>query len=566
MKRGERSLRPARGRTAVRHPRRDERLFLAHQVRAEFLAWMSRELRLPLDHIIDFARLLREEGAVTKGQERCLEEIIQSSLRLRSTVGRILDLSELHAGIGSFVPTRFDYTHVLRRIVTGLEEPARHVGITLRTIGIPPVGELTADEEKFSFVVDELLRNALRHSAPGSTVTLGAAEATGEHEGRRFIEVTVEDEGRGIAPDDCERIFDAFETGCMEEGLGLGLAIARRFVEMHGGRIWVYSKPGRGSSFTFALPAEGLSSHAEPSAVLLAGASRPVSPLFAGLLQREGYLVLELDSAMETLARGVSHPPDLFVLSHLPPHIDAVELTKGLRSRRETRLVPVIVISPRPDPRLRLLSMQAGADIFLPLPVELEELLLWARRLISRKLAYDRLRRERELAEAQAATDPATGLYNQRHLWEVLERELRRTTRYGRECSVAMIDIDFFKHYNDAHGHLQGDEVLRQAAMLFREQIRSSDIAARYGGEEFVIVMPETGKRLALLVGEKLRRAFEEFPFQRKETQPGGALTISMGIATFPGDADNPHELVDWADKLLYRAKKGGRNRVEGEG
>lgn len=536
-------------------------------MRAEFLAWMSRELRLPLDHIIDFARLLREEGTVTTGQEHCLEEIIQSSLRLRSTVGRILDLSELHAGIGSFVPARFDYTHVLRRIAAGLEEPARRRGVTLRTAGIPQSGELTADEEKFSFVVDELLRNALRHSAPGSTVTLGAAETTGERKGRRFVEVTVEDEGRGIAPDECERIFEAFETGCMEEGLGLGLAIARRFVEMHGGRIWVYSKPGRGSSFTFALPAEGLSSsHAEPSAVVLAGAGRPAPPLFAGLLQREGCRVLEFDSAMETLARGVSHPPDLFVLSHLPPDIDAVELTKGLRSRRETRLVPVIVIAPRPDPRLRLLAMQAGADIFLPLPVELEELLLWARRLISRKLAYDRLRRDRELAEAQAATDPGTGLYNQRHLWEVLERELRRTARYGRECSLAMIDIDFFKQYNDAHGHLQGDEVLRQAAMLFREQIRSSDIAARYGGEEFVIVMPETGKRLALLVGEKLRRAFEEFPFPWKETQPGGALTISMGIATFPGDADSPYGLVDCADRFLYRAKEGGRNRVKGGG
>jgi diguanylate cyclase (GGDEF)-like protein len=155
-----------------------------------------------------------------------------------------------------------------------------------------------------------------------------------------------------------------------------------------------------------------------------------------------------------------------------------------------------------------------------------------------------------------------TGLFNLRQLWLVLDRELERARRYNRFCSMAMIDIDNFKEYNDRHGHLQGDEVLKQAAEIFREQIRNSDIAARYGGEEFVVVMPETGKDLALLVGEKLRRAFAEYPFPLQDTQPGGRLTISMGIATFSQDADCARELVDKADKALYRAKREGKNRV----
>jgi diguanylate cyclase (GGDEF)-like protein len=125
-----------------------------------------------------------------------------------------------------------------------------------------------------------------------------------------------------------------------------------------------------------------------------------------------------------------------------------------------------------------------------------------------------------------------------------------------------MIDIDNFKDYNDQHGHLQGDEILKQAAVLFREQIRNSDIAVRYGGEEFVVVMPETGKELALLVGEKLCRTFAEFPFPLRETQPGGRLTISIGIATFPHDASGARELIDMADKALYLAKGEGKNRV----
>jgi diguanylate cyclase (GGDEF)-like protein len=127
-----------------------------------------------------------------------------------------------------------------------------------------------------------------------------------------------------------------------------------------------------------------------------------------------------------------------------------------------------------------------------------------------------------------------------------------------------MIDIDNFKDYNDRHGHLQGDEILKQAAVIVREQIRNSDIAARYGGEEFVVVMPETGKDLAMVVGNKLCRAFADFPFPLRETQPRGRLTISIGIATFPQDASGARELIDRADRALYLAKGEGKNRVKG--
>jgi diguanylate cyclase (GGDEF)-like protein len=126
-----------------------------------------------------------------------------------------------------------------------------------------------------------------------------------------------------------------------------------------------------------------------------------------------------------------------------------------------------------------------------------------------------------------------------------------------------MIDIDSFKDYNDRHGHLHGDEVLKLTAGIFREQIRNSDIVARYGGEEFVVVMPETSKELALLVGEKLCRAYAEYPFPLQDSQPGGRLTISIGVASFPQDASGARELIDIADKALYLAKREGKNRVK---
>ncbi len=182
--------------------------------------------------------------------------------------------------------------------------------------------------------------------------------------------------------------------------------------------------------------------------------------------------------------------------------------------------------------------------------------------MITQKLNYEFLKKSYDIAFSQARTDPLTGLFNLRQFWEDLDRELKRARRYNRSCSLAMLDIDFFKQFNDRHGHLQGDTVLKQAADIFREHVRNSDIIARYGGEEFVIIMPETGRDLAVLVGEKLRKAFEGHHFPLEENQPSERLTISIGIATFPQDAATSRGLVDMADKALYRAKEGGRNRV----
>jgi diguanylate cyclase (GGDEF)-like protein len=224
--------------------------------------------------------------------------------------------------------------------------------------------------------------------------------------------------------------------------------------------------------------------------------------------------------------------------------------------------VPVLIVAATGAPLDRIRCVQAGADGFFAKPMDVNELLPKIKSLITQKLNFEFLKRSYDIATVQASTDPMTGLFNLRQLWIVLDRELERARRYHHPCTLAMLDIDDFKEYNDRHGHLQGDEVLKQAADIFRSSIRNSDITARYGGEEFVVIMPETGKDLALLVGEKLRKAFADHSFPAAETQPGGRLTISIGIATFPEDAEDARALLDAADKALYRAKRGGKNRV----
>jgi diguanylate cyclase (GGDEF)-like protein len=159
-------------------------------------------------------------------------------------------------------------------------------------------------------------------------------------------------------------------------------------------------------------------------------------------------------------------------------------------------------------------------------------------------------------------TDDLTGLYNRRYFNQRFEREVQRAKRYRRPLSILMVDIDYFKNYNDINGHLLGDDVLKKVAYLIETNLRKADIVARYGGEEFVILLPEIDKPHADQVAEKLRRAVELRHFPKEQYQPNKNLTISLGLATLPDDSTNSRELIEFADRALYRAKHEGRNRV----
>jgi diguanylate cyclase (GGDEF)-like protein len=172
---------------------------------------------------------------------------------------------------------------------------------------------------------------------------------------------------------------------------------------------------------------------------------------------------------------------------------------------------------------------------------------------------FNAQRYEETLRRAQC--DSLTGLANHGHFWSVLHVELQRATRYSRELAVVVLDIDQFKAFNDRHGHIAGDEALVGVAKVIDGQSRVHDITARYGGEEFAIVLPETGREGAAAFAEKLRAAIESRAFSRADP---GEITISAGVAAFPGDAQEVGDLVEAADTRLYQAKEEGRNRVVG--
>jgi diguanylate cyclase (GGDEF)-like protein len=175
----------------------------------------------------------------------------------------------------------------------------------------------------------------------------------------------------------------------------------------------------------------------------------------------------------------------------------------------------------------------------------------------------------RRLADANqrlaqlAITDGLTGLYNHRYFHERLANEVERSNRTGLPLSLLMIDVDNFKHYNDLNGHPAGDTVLRTVSQILSEGRRLNDAVARYGGEEFAVLLVDTPSDAAANLAEQLRARVEQEVFINGEAQPGGHLTISLGVASYPDHALTAHGLVESADTALYRAKNTGRNRVE---
>ena len=234
---------------------KSRQLEVASQHKSEFLANMSHELRTPLNAVIGFSEVLvdRMFGALNEKQEEYLKDIHASGQHLLSLINDILDLSKIEAGRMDLEPTEFDLPVTLENALTLVHERAGRHGITLHMSADERVRQVRADERKIRQVVLNLLSNAIKFTPAGGRIEVRAVPSQGG------VEVSVSDTGVGIASEDQEAIFEEFRqvgTAAKKvEGTGLGLALSRKFIELHGGRIWVQSQVGAGSTFTFTLPA-----------------------------------------------------------------------------------------------------------------------------------------------------------------------------------------------------------------------------------------------------------------------------------------------------------------------
>jgi signal transduction histidine kinase len=234
---------------------KSRQLEIANQHKSEFLANMSHELRTPLNAIIGFSEVLLERlfGDLNEKQDDYLKDIHSSGRHLLNLINDILDLSKVEAGRMELDLSTFDLPTAITNAMTLIRERAQNHGITMAQHVAPELGDIVADERKFKQILLNLLSNAVKFTPDGGRIEV-KAHGTGDN-----LVVAVHDTGIGIAPEDQEAVFEEFrQVGrnytSKQEGTGLGLALTRRFVELHGGRISVASKPGEGSTFTFTLP------------------------------------------------------------------------------------------------------------------------------------------------------------------------------------------------------------------------------------------------------------------------------------------------------------------------
>ncbi|HEX4431880.1 MAG TPA: diguanylate cyclase [Frankiaceae bacterium] len=258
-----------------------------------------------------------------------------------------------------------------------------------------------------------------------------------------------------------------------------------------------------------------------------------------------------------------SEPVDVLVADREMPVIDGLELCRRVRTELNGRHVYVILATSFGSVEHAREGMRAGADDYLVKPTLLDDLEL---RLIAAERVTALHRQASETHDelrTLARRDPLTGLGNRRSLSEDLVVVGDQMRRYGHRCSVAMLDIDHFKAYNDAFGHLRGDEVLQSVARALLSLSRVGDTSYRYGGEEFLCLYPEQTVPGALAAVERLRESVARLALPHPAAVDGGILTLSAGIAEIDSELTDPYEAVGAADRAMYEAKRLGRNRVE---
>jgi diguanylate cyclase (GGDEF)-like protein len=297
---------------------------------------------------------------------------------------------------------------------------------------------------------------------------------------------------------------------------------------------------------------------------VLAAEDNPIfQSMLRSMLTKWGYdPVIARDGAEAWRALDAEDAPRLAILDWMMPGMDGVEICQRVRAAAREPYIYILLLTARTESQDLVEGMEAGADDYLTKPFishELRVRLRAGQRILD---LQSELMTAREALRVQATHDSLTGIPNRGAILDILQTELSRASRESRPLAVVMADIDRFKQINDTRGHQAGDEVLREAASRMKSIMRNYDAVGRYGGEEFLVVLPGCGIEGAISEAERLREIIGATPFRTQGHSMG--ITCSLGLSwrdmASPGDAD---KLIREADIALYRAKTGGRNRVE---
>lgn len=284
--------------------------------------------------------------------------------------------------------------------------------------------------------------------------------------------------------------------------------------------------------------------------------------LYQHSLLEEGYRVLVAKNGHEALSILKQQIVDLVLLDLILPDINGHEVCAEMRKEHRDRTIQIVIITCVEDIETKVKSLEIGADEFLVKPIDCREVRSRIRVLLKKRDYLNHLYECNQRALGLAIVDPLTGLFNQTYFKHYLELEVERTVESGHLLGLMIIDLDDFKKYNDYLGHPAGDFILKSVARVIKDNVRDLDFCARYGGEEFVVVFPNIDIEEASRIAEQTRIAISQMLFDNVEHVDYERITASLGLSFCPLSAKNTEELIEVADKLLYQAKRDGKNRL----
>ncbi len=259
----------------------------------------------------------------------------------------------------------------------------------------------------------------------------------------------------------------------------------------------------------------------------------------------------------DALNAMASHPPDLILLDVLMPGMDGFEVCRRIKDNDRFRHIPVVFITSLEEDADETRGLALGAADYIRKPFRMPIVKARIKNHIALKHALD-------LLEEQAFIDGLTSIPNRRRFNEILDKEWYRAMRNNSPLSLILMDIDYFKTYNDNYGHQKGDDCLRQVGSALKGAMkRSADLVARYGGEEFAAILPDTDSQGALSAAGNIKDAFDGLAIPHEYSTAAPHVTVSQGAATFRPERSQSFEIIiRAADTALYKAKAAGRNQV----
>ena len=534
----------------------------SNDIKDRFLSNISTQLKTPLDSLLNYAELMKKGLASqykNRSPEESLSQIVEEGKKLEKLVGNLITMAELTSELNlSMEVVNFE------TLIEEFKKQSKDVKNLVLDVD-PEITLITADRQKLIKALMDIVEYGIakrknqenicfkfhrnqEKSLLEMTITLG-----------EFPIVLNEDD------EDYNRLADGIELSIQKGELELPLA--KRIIELHHGEMQIFIKEDEDKVF-LKIPLDPSIESGSRIKVMIIDEHEWDRRILKGIIEKQFILneIYEFDSQISALNAINALKPNLVIVDPFfsAPQWEFEEFLKRILADDQKKVSTLVISDQLADLDFRNKIISLGITDFLFKPFTIEDALFKINAIIETEQKFFLLSNNIQKAKKSAATDGMTGLFNRKYFDSFISDQLEKAELQNGNCSLIMLDVDSFKHYNDTNGHQLGDEVLKKVAKILQNNIRQSDMVARYGGEEFVLVLPGTARKMAEAIAEKLRDAIEKSTFPNEEKQPKGTLTASFGVASYPENGKEPETLLKGADHCLYLAKERGRNRVVG--